>query len=271
MLPATIQNDFVALKKGYGPVKSYSAHSLELAMKDVLTVASFEAGQNMADNPTVLYAQTQALCSELKGRYGELTLPEVQSAFKRGIRGDFGPWFGFCSKTYHQFLKGFFDLPDRGKAWLAYLESEELKKIQSDKPVQMDERWWISECKRTFSEYKRLRGNERDEDRVFFTLGAAAAIYDKINERIGVEYEHPKHGKIKTLVPDVEIRGMIATVAEEIYEHEKKALKKQGKLSSTDEILQYDKSGRTRGNILKKHYLIYFFDELIKNQKDLEL
>lgn len=264
MLPAKIQNDFVALKKGYGPVKSYSPQNLELAMKDVLTVSSFDAGQSMADNATVLYAQTQALCKELKGKYGEFTLPEVQEAFRRGIRGEFGPWFGFCGKTYHQFLKGFWDLPGRGQAWLDHLNSEEWKKYESEKPLLFTPEQWDNICKSTFEKYKASKGTD---ETVFFTTGAAAAIYDVLNEKHGVEIEHPKLGKIKTLVPDKEDRSNLGELAGIEYSAQKKSIKKAGGLKSIEEELRFDESGRTRGNILKKHYLMHYFDKLIEQGK----
>ena len=66
--------------------------------------------------------QTGELFNEIKGKFASLTLSEIQSAFKNGLNGVYGPFFGLCGKTYHFFLKSLYSNENRQKSWLAYFE-----------------------------------------------------------------------------------------------------------------------------------------------------
>jgi len=108
-------------------IKSLSDNQIKRTLKEILSQASFDMGSPMSSDLTVLTFQTEACFNELKGKFGTMTLSEVKSAFRRGIRGEYGAYFGMCPKTYHQFIKAYFEMPERFKAHDEYLKLVEME------------------------------------------------------------------------------------------------------------------------------------------------
>lgn len=252
-------------------LKNIGDRSRKLLCNDVLVVASADAGSPMANDAQILKHQTEALFNEIIGRYLDLTPSELRKAFKVGVRGDSGPWFGFCARTYHQFLKYYFELPVRQKSHLKYIEM--VSKAQAYVPT-VDKLMFSKQgCKKAFDGYQ-LTGE--------LPIGAYS-YYDIINDLIGVEYKvFDKDGNektIKTLVPDTELRKKIFAWAEEEYREELKkemtALKFKGDKISAEKIQKYLEGGMKDGKGLerkqKRYLLKIFFDRLINEGKALEL
>ena len=55
-----------------------------------------------------------------------------------GLDNDFGAYFGMCGKTYNQFLKCFFELPQRGRQWLDYLDSLDIQTADKPKMISIE-------------------------------------------------------------------------------------------------------------------------------------
>lgn len=254
-LPAAYQ-PFVLLRVGEPPIKSLEQYIAKSKLAEILVKAAFDMGSPMADDATILQFQTQALLLEFKGKYADLTIKEVQEAFNRGIRGEFGLYFGMCPKTYNQFIKNYYELPERSKAWIEYITMLEGAKT-SLAPV-----YFTPEKLKEFaiSDFE----NYKASGKLPF---CPHATYNVICEAIGNEIE-VNGKKIKTLVVDRQIARDLFLKAKEEYLKPILENQRRKKILDVDFILQSNLNTAFEFK-LKKHYLIYFFDELIKNNKPL--
>lgn len=139
------------------PIKNI--HDIELKGKclEIIGVSFAEQGQ-MGIEPSVMAFQRDCLFTELRSnsRFGTLTLTEVRNAFKMGIRGESGPFFGMCPKTYHQFLKYYYDRPERIEGMKQYLALiEEPKRTEKPLHVKLDET--AKSCLNAFEHYKQTK------------------------------------------------------------------------------------------------------------------
>jgi hypothetical protein len=244
-----LQMEFISLRAGNKSVKDLSDSVVKRTCAEILTKASFDMGSPMANDAKILQFQTEALFNELKGKFGALTLPEVNEAFRRGIRGESGPFFGMCPKTYHQFIKWFFDLPERGKAWIEYLNSLDQIKI-AEKPLYVTPEYLKKAALDAFQEYK-------DSGKLPFI---GHAIYDTIKEIKGLE----------TLIDKLDWE-QIKIEARESYGKEMTRGTAKHKVDKVVNSLVYEMSNRSFEFHVKKIGLKYYFDNLIKSGKDLEL
>jgi hypothetical protein len=245
-----VQKSFVDLRVGHKPVSEMSTVTLKRALVDILTKASFDMGSPMSDDPQILQFQTEACFKELNGKYGALTLPEVSEAFRRGIRGESGPFFGMCPKTYHQFLKWFFEFPERGKSWLAFLEAQSSVET-SKKPIYYTPEHLKAIAIRTFGEYKDT-GNIQG-------LGSfIAVIYDTVKEL----------KKVDSLMDKLQW-DEIKSEAIKSYDNEMTRGTPKHKLNNVLKLLDHSLENRSFEFHLKKIGLKFYFDSLIKNNKDL--
>lgn len=202
----------------------------------------------MGKDETILRAQAEALYIEFKGRFLELTLPEVKEAFNLGVRGASGPYFGFCSKTYHQFLKHYIDQPERGRAWLAYLE-EIHKNKRVDKPIYYTEAQFKAMAIEAFKEYQK-------DGTMPPVAGYCALCYDFIKKSKGEE----------TLIDRLDW-DEIKELAKRSYSNDMNHGRRKSELLDLD----YSISNRSFEFHIKKHGLRFYFDMLIKSGKELEL
>lgn len=145
--------EFVKLRTGFKPVKLINDIDLKKECANIITRAFTYSTPNGVTSPEILQHQTNELFLALKGRYKDLTIPEIQMAFKKGLDGEFGAYFGMCGKTYAQFLKCFFELPQRGRQWLDYLDSLDIK--IADKPSVVNPEKDKDGLIRYFEEYKK--------------------------------------------------------------------------------------------------------------------
>lgn len=252
------QKEFVQLRMGHRAVSELSKPALKSACAEILTTASFEMGSPMADDETILDFQTQALVNELKGKLATLTLPEVREAFKRGIRGESGVYFGMCPKTYHQFLKWFFELPERGKSWLAYLDQV------SHAPAPTIDKTLFSKMgiQKAFESYKQYQK---------LPVGAFA-YYDLLNEEKGVDYNG-----VKTLITDPKIRKDAVDRSKKEYQDSmlkaKKTATSKGAFNQAEAIVASlaaeGKEDNALPNIIKREFLREYFKMLIEKGEDL--
>lgn len=134
-LPEHIKQFVVA--RNDTPLKFLTPNQVKKGISEILCQASFDMGSPMSTDLKILQFQTEACFNEFNFKYSSLTLPEVKNAFKMGIRGEFGQYFGLCPKTYHQFIKSYYELPERFKANNEYLKqvgAQESKEVGRDQP-----------------------------------------------------------------------------------------------------------------------------------------
>lgn len=78
---------------------------------DLLSKTYFDAGQvvqgyNVTEQSKYLQAMANALHEEIKDSFPFIRIDELKLAFKHGLRGEYGEYFGLNIKTYNQWIKG---------------------------------------------------------------------------------------------------------------------------------------------------------------------
>lgn len=199
----------------------------------------------------------------VNSNYKGLTVSEFRTACKNGVIGAYGEWFGFCLKSVVKWIEGYVTLDARKQAikdWNDKLEREKF----SEKPLV--EKMFFSKqaCIKTFEYYRKYK------EEPF----GAFSYYDILNELIGVEFKGHK-----TLVTDPEVRKKI--FAECLEKHnrgltsQKKKKESSGDFKVAEAIMSIVASDHQNSNGLvnlqKAALLKHFFDQLIKEKKELIL
>jgi len=214
----------------------------KLKLTEILAQSAFDAGQQMGDMPEVLAAQTEALFKEFKGRFSELTLPEVREAFKMGVRGEFGAYFGFCPATYHKFLKSFYEYPERMRSWADYTTSQTKDQM---KPIYYTPERLREIAQKNYIEYKETGAIPY----------APHAIYNVVCEMEGVEVV--RSGKrVKTLIPNDDEAREIFNEVKQKYLFGKKEKRSPNPWDCSEVMMTSFEFA------LKKAYLLRYWDKM---------
>jgi len=249
-------------------IKSLGDNQIKRTLKEILSQASFDMGSPMSSDLTVLTFQTESCFNELKGKFGTMTLSEVRSAFRRGIRGEYGAYFGMCPKTYHQFIKAYFEMPERFKANDEYLKLVEMEESPKELTIEQKREIGRKGALTRFEDYKKTG-----------ELGfIPSATYNILNDLIGVEYDHPQKGKVKTLVTDKNVRIRIFTEVKETYLAGLNKSKKSAEIRKDKDmvkdictLIDCYAIQPTFETMVKDKMLKYYFDTLIKNNQPLNI
>lgn len=236
------QQDLVHLKLER-PINSYSPVQIKTFCLNIFSKACLETQSELPTN-TILRFQTEALVKELSGKFGGLTVSEIEYAFSEGIRGAAGSYFGLCAQTYHKFLKWIFEHKEKAEAWSKYLTGLQQLKF-SETPKQFTKEYLIRSAKRAFEEYK------NDGRLPFFPH----ATYDIIKDIL----------KVKTLIDKKDWQN-VRDQAKKNLNTRHRSPKNQ---KSILEILNME--SRTWEFEIKRIALKNFFNNLIANNKTLEL
>lgn len=121
VLPLSLQ-PYAINRIGKKAIKDLTEPEIKRNCYMIISVAFAESGQLKVVSAMLQY-QSDTLFNELKGKFKDLTIDELKEAFKMGIRHEFGQYFGLCAKTYNQFIKGYFERPERAEAMRVYLDS----------------------------------------------------------------------------------------------------------------------------------------------------
>ena len=96
---------------------------IETKLTQLITLTHQACGQLM--NSIDVAATLPELCSDLVKYNGILTIEELQIAFKKGYRGEFGEYFGLNNKTYFAWVSAYRYGKDRANAKLAMKKAGE--------------------------------------------------------------------------------------------------------------------------------------------------
>lgn len=242
MLPAGTA-EFV-IQRQEKPFEKYSKQVQKIICLGIMTRAFTDFSPNGMPSAQILQFQTEALLIELKGKFGTMTASEIGAAFNRGIRSESGPFFGMCPMTYNQFLKWYFNLPERSAAWSKYLDFVENVKT-SEKPVVLTKDFLIRAAKNAFEDYKKSGSLPI----------VPHSIYDTIKELMGVS----------TIIP----KKCWENVSHEATEALKKRNSSRKGQKTVSEVL--NRESRSWEFECKKIALKMFFDDLINRNEALEL
>lgn len=251
------QAELVALRVGHKEIKNLNEIEIKKECNKIISRAFIYSSPNGQVDNQILSVQTIELYNCVK-KYFTMTLPELHFAFKEGLDGLTGPWFGLCGKTYNQFLKGFFEKPERGKAFSAYLDLSDKPSV-TDKPMHKI----IDESNQAilnrFKRYKRIGDIENH----------AFAVYDLLCEKNGVEFQHHVKGVVKTLVPDKNVRSELFQKTKSEYEkHLNKHIEiakfrlDKEKVTVLQHLLKNYTTDRVFEHKLKESYLKWYFDSI---------
>jgi len=99
---------------------------------------------------------TQVLIDDILTDFPKLTIEELKIATRKGIRGEFGEFFGLNAVSYHFFIKSFLNGEKRAEAILKQIEHlAEQKRVKSAEEIaQIEKEFWENETKR-ISEFKK--------------------------------------------------------------------------------------------------------------------
>lgn len=225
----------------------------DLNLKDKclkLIQVSYTEQAQFNTEPEILAHQRNALFDELRtnSKFKELTLSEVKRAFKTGIRGESGPFFGMCAKTYHQFLKHYYEKPERVESMKQYLElmnQENKVELTAEEKLKKNK----EACVWCFEEYKKTKQIPNGHYKFYQTLLDLGLI---------------KWTK--------EEKKAISTPIKTQYEKELETSKKRGHISTSQlaELLITLDSNPTLISRVRKVALAKYFDNLIKEGIELK-
>lgn len=96
---------------------------IEIQLTQLITLTHQACGQLM--NSIDVAATLPELCNDLVKYNGILTIEELQIAFKKGYRGEFGEYYGLNNKTYFAWVSAYRYGKDRANAKLAMKKAGE--------------------------------------------------------------------------------------------------------------------------------------------------
>lgn len=265
LLPEQFQP--IVLAKYSDPIKKIGNLSLATEIRNMVVIAHAELGLNIDSKDDVISFMVDTLLKDLRApKYATISIELVKLFVKNGVRGDYGTFKNQMNivniQNIHYWINEGLKSETYKKAISEY--NEILKKETEPVPVIDKILFSKSACIKAFEHYK-----------MFKTAPFAAfAYYDIINELIGFEYNG-----IKTLLTDQELRKKITMETKQSYTESmlfnKNKAEKRGNYSLAESIM-HDVSNEFKGqkgfeNILKEKFLCAFFDQLINQNKNLEL
>lgn len=124
---------------------------------DILVKTYYDAGQVMPGSSQQIQKENLqilagALLEETK-QFKFLRIEEIKIAFKNGVRGEYGDWFGINIKTFYQWIKGYQFDEKRKNALQAIKEANqvEYKPVMSESEAEYE---WKQTIIRQFTEFK---------------------------------------------------------------------------------------------------------------------
>lgn len=202
---------------------------------------------------------TAANCYDLiKDRYQSLTIEELKLAFLNGSLENYGKIVGLGLKTLSDWLKGYSNDENKKKAmaeWNRLLDQVLIKNYSDEQKEEII----VSNCLEFFEEYK--------------TNGMLNQIVKKPDKLMAIFYDKLKEKGILKQSP--ELRKNIFERAENEYnsylEKSLKDPKVKFNKSDLEKILEVAaQDNKPFINMVKRTALLEFFDELIKNGKELK-
>lgn len=200
----------------------------------------------------ILAAQRDELINALKGANKDLTLQEVEKAFKLGVAGESGPYFGGCYKTYVQFLNYYRTRPERERVIKLFLE--QTKSVTSDKPLiseEEKEKILMRGAIGYFNEYKENKTQH---------LAMFASVSFCFLEKIGVI----------NLTKEEKLNLLKEAESEYVVDLQSKKTKREITQKTYEQVLLAMTGNPSVKAIARKMALYQYFDKLIESNTDLK-
>jgi len=257
----------IVIAKYSEPIKKIGNLSLATEIRNMVVLAHAELGLNIDAKDDVISFMVDTLLKDFRApKYSTVSIELIKIFVKNGVRGDYGTFKNQLNivniQNIHYWINEGLKSELYKKAIMEY--NEILKKEQEPMPVIDKIMFSKNACIKAFEDYKLLKTPPF----------ASFAYYDIINDLIGTEYKG-----FKTLISDSKLREKIINETKEYYTsamiYNKKKAEAQGHYSFAEAIMSTVsndfKGDKGFENKLKEKFLTAFFDELITNNKNLEL
>lgn len=132
-LPA-VQGEYIT-KALSSPIKAVGA-SYTQTLADVISWCSQYAGYNIHLNANDLVFMAKTTYEELLQVYPDVTIEEVDTAIKNGIRGEYGAYVGISVKNLIGFVKSYLEDEARMQAIKIYKEQTQKIKPKSNEEIE---------------------------------------------------------------------------------------------------------------------------------------
>lgn len=119
-LPESLRQ-YAINRVGKKAIKDLTPNEVKRHCNEIIAKAFADDGKFQVTSEMLSF-QSLALFEELTGKFKDLTIDELKEAIRLGMRGETGAWFGLCAKTYHQFIKHYFERKERSEAMRVYLD-----------------------------------------------------------------------------------------------------------------------------------------------------
>lgn len=250
-LPLRLQS-FAISRIGKKSIKDLHEAQVKQSCSEIINLCFVESGQIKQATSEMLAFNRDALFNELKGKFKDLTLEELKEAFKMGVRGEFGDYFGLCAATYHKWIKSYFERPERAEAMRVFLSiTNEVKLLTSEPSPEQKEQIMKGASINAFNEYKASK-------KLPFVC---RPIYDFLKSKGLINWSESEKKEMSAYV-------------KERYKSDLLEQKTKGEISSRDfrnivENLDGEKNKRLI-NKAKTEGLKRYFDNLIKNNQTID-
>lgn len=249
-LPVQLQT-FVKAKFGL-PINKIEHQDLYFKVVDLIQITLTESGVKDQSDETVIKFISQTIFRDLQQpKFNHLSFEDIKLALHFGVRREYGEYMGVNVQTIHSWIKSFISDKNRELA----LKEFNSKLPVSNKPLVYTEEYYLAAAKRAFDEYKQTGAMP--------ISGASASIYDLIKNKLS----------LKTLIAK-ENWNFVKEEAKKNYDLKMNPPKfsPSGKQKTVEKIkLDFSLTNASFEFEIKKLGLQMYFDELIKNNKDLEL
>lgn len=259
----------IVVAKYSTPIKSIGDRTLAEGITEMLIVTNAELGLKLEGNNEVISFLRETLMKDLRApKFHTVSLELIKHFVGNGVRGEYGTFKNQMNIVNIQNIHYWINEGLKSNAYKqAVAEYNEMLKKEnqfSERPVIEKIMFSKDACVKAFEHYKMLKTPPF----------AAFAYYDIINDLIGVEYKG-----VKTLLTDTELRKKITSETRQAYTntmvYNKKKAEARGNHSLAEsimmEVLNEFKGNKGFQNALKEKFLIAFFDQLINQNKNLEL
>lgn len=111
--PALMQSERGFITDYYSPKISQIEHiEVEKYCRELVVKAFLDVGQAKVDN-TIIKLMTGGLIGEILPYKNTISLSGVKTAIEKGIRKEYGEYYGINSVSFNQFLKGYMNSVER--------------------------------------------------------------------------------------------------------------------------------------------------------------
>lgn len=151
------ERDFVKARYGLKIIELDEAETvntvLQLINKALMELGQSPTGNSAGERSKYLMAMSHLIINDVKFYFPQLTIAELGQAIRRGIRHEYGEYFGFNVISVHRFVQGYLESEDRNNALSRqklYLESRNVPEEPSEEEKERMMEEGFEHCRQYF-------------------------------------------------------------------------------------------------------------------------